>query len=447
MKKAVLAVVLILLLAGAGTPFISGLMMEKTLKQVFNDINQMYSDTGSDISIEISKYDRNYSSSLIEWKINLGTLKAWYGVDELIFLDRAKHGFTSVVSYTSLEKNKWFMDFVNQKLNGENPFKIRTEYNYSGVIEALITLEGFILKDGKEVYEFMPGQMATTFDKGMKHIFIEGIWEGFSVSDKFKIDEISVNSKLERLSTIIWAGDTTLATKKIEGKNAKSQFELFNVKCDYSMDVDKTGNALSFRVGYGIDSIVVDQNQIKDASIRIGINRINIEGYKEFIKIGSEVMKNAMDDMPEVSPQDNEEAKKAAEKRMASLGLQMIPVYEKLLKQGLEIQISDLKAQLSKGQIKGDITLVLRKDMTLAQFFPIIMQPGLALDIFSLKSDVSLPYELIADKKNLLHPIFPGMHTGFFVKKGNNLIHSAETRNGKLFLNDQEVKLEKAGQK
>ena len=123
MKKAVLAVVLILLLAGAGTPFMSGLMMEKTLKQVFNDINQMYSDTGSDISIEISKYDRNYSSSLIEWKINLGTLKAWYGVDELIFLDRAKHGFTSVVSYTSLEKNKWFMDFVNQKLNGEKSFQ------------------------------------------------------------------------------------------------------------------------------------------------------------------------------------------------------------------------------------------------------------------------------------------------------------------------------------
>jgi len=160
MKKAILAVVLILLLAGTGTPFLSGLMMERTLKQVFNDINQIYSDTGSDISIEISRYDRNYSSSLIEWKIKLGTLKASYGVDELILLDRAKHGFTSVVSYTSLEKNKWFMDFVNQKLNGENPFKIRTEYNYSGVIEALITLEGFILKNGNEVCEFMPGQMA-----------------------------------------------------------------------------------------------------------------------------------------------------------------------------------------------------------------------------------------------------------------------------------------------
>jgi hypothetical protein len=121
-------------------------------------------------------------------------------------------------------------------------------------------------------------------------------------------------------------------------------------------------------------------------------------------------------------------------------------VYEKLLKQGLELQISDLKAQLSQGQIKGNMTLGLRKDMTLAQFFPIIVQPGLALDIFSLKSDLILPYELIADKKNLLHPIFPGMQTGFFVKKGNNLIHSAETRNGKLFLNGQEVELEKAGQ-
>jgi len=251
-----------------------------------------------------------------------------------------------------------------------------------------------------------------------------------------------VNSKLEKFSTIIWAGDTTLVTKKIKGKNAKNQFELSNVKCDYSMDVEKTGNALSFSVGYGIDNIVVDQNQIKDASIRIGINRINIEGYRESFKIGSLVMKNTMNKMPEVSPQDNEEAKKAAEKLMASLGLQMIPVYEKLLKQGLEIQISDLKAQLSQGQIKGDITLGLRKDMTLAQFFPIMIQPGLILDVFSLKSNVSLPYELIADKKNLLHPIFPGMQTGLFVKKGNNLIHSAETRNGKLLLNGQEVKLE-----
>ena len=67
MKKAISAVVLILVLAGAGAPFISGVITERTLKQVFNDINQMYSEAGSDISLEISRYDRNYASSQIEF--------------------------------------------------------------------------------------------------------------------------------------------------------------------------------------------------------------------------------------------------------------------------------------------------------------------------------------------------------------------------------------------
>jgi hypothetical protein len=84
--------------------------------------------------------------------------------------------------------------------------------------------------------------------------------------------------------------------------------------------------------------------------------------------------------------------------------------------------------------------------MTLAQFIPIMIQPELALDVFSLKSKVSLPYELIGDQENLLHPMFPGMQTGLFVREENNLIHSAETRNGKLFLNGQEVTLAGVGQ-
>ena len=67
----------------------------------------------------------------------------------------------------------------------------------------------------------------------------------------------------------------------------------------------------------------------------------------------------------------------------------MLTAYERLLKKGLELQISDLHAQLPAGEIKGDVVLSLNKDMTFAQFIPLWQQPELILDIFSLQSEVS----------------------------------------------------------
>ena len=128
MKKIIIGILLLIAIAGVGAPFVNGLMMEKIIKQSFKNLNTMYSDIGSGVSIEIMKYDRNFHSTEIEWKMIFGSLSAIYGVDEIIFLDRASHRFTGVVSKTSLEKNQWFSDFVNIKLEGKNPLAITTEY-------------------------------------------------------------------------------------------------------------------------------------------------------------------------------------------------------------------------------------------------------------------------------------------------------------------------------
>jgi len=60
---------------------------------------------------------------------------------------------------------------------------------------------------------------------------------------------------------------------------------------------------------------------------------------------------------------------------------------------------------------------------------------------FSLKSDLVLPVELVGENPKLLQPVFPGMKTGLFVRKGEDMIHHAETRTGKLFCNGHEVRL------
>jgi len=137
MKK-IVAVVLLILIIAAGAPFINGLLLEKTIRNVFEEANSMYTESGFDYSLEIIDYDRNFLTSDIEWKINFGSLKALYGIEEMIFTEHARHGYIKVVSNTSFEKNEWFQRFIENKLQGENPFTITTSYTLFGDIESVV---------------------------------------------------------------------------------------------------------------------------------------------------------------------------------------------------------------------------------------------------------------------------------------------------------------------
>ncbi len=441
MKKVVAVIIVILLLAGFGTPVFSGIMMERTVKQLFSQINQMYAEAGTDLTCELIDYDRSLFSSEIIWKINLGTLKTFYGTGDIVFVDRAEHGFTRFVSKTSLEKNQWYLDFVEQKLDGKHPLDIHTEYQYIGDIQTTITLDGFDWEKADEVFACMPGQLALTIDKNLRHFDSKGTWEGFSVADQFTVRQVSMDSQLEKFSTYIWDGHFAFSAENIQAENKKGRFELSNVKGEYSLDFEKEEKTLSVKAGFGVDSIMGAQNQIKDAFIQFGVNHIDSDAFEEFMELYSQITARIMSEWPEDSSKNPEKTKKDMQKRFAMLGLQMAGAYEKLLKQGLELQLSDLKATLPQGRINGNISLGLKKDMTLVQFAPLAVQPSLALDIFSLKSDFTLPVELVGENPKLLQPVFPGMQTGLFVKKGDNVIHHAETQNGKLFLNGRELRL------
>jgi uncharacterized protein YdgA (DUF945 family) len=438
MKKMSVVIGLIILLAYVGTPFFRGLMMEQILRQSFDEINQRQAEAGSDISVEIQEYDRHVFSSQVEWKINPGVLKSLYGLEEIVLIDRADHGFSSVVSKTSLEKNKWFMDVVNHKLDGKNPLDIQTEYKISGEIESRIALQGFVFKEGRDLIEIKPGQMVVRLDKGIKNIFSEMTWAGCSVPGKMTMEGLSHHLQVERISTHIWNGCFAYGIKKIKSSNGKKPFEMTKMACDTTMDFDEPENKLSLVLGLGMGSVISDRDWIKDGAFKIRINNIDAQAYENFMVLYSRVVKDFMDTFAP-GEMHTDTIQKAIEKQMASKGFQLAGASEKLLKKGLEIQVSGIKAQLPQGNIKGDIILSLNKDMTLARFVPIIMQPKAALDVFYLKSDFRFPGQLIGDNPMLLSPIYSGMQTGLFLQRGENMIHKAETRDGKVWLNGKPV--------
>ncbi len=440
MKKAIIGVLLLLIIAGVGAPFVSGLMMEKVVKRSFSDLNKMYADAGYDVTVEVVKYDRKYASSEIEWKVNLGSLKAVYGIDEIIFIDRADHQYTGVVTRTSLEKNKWFTDFVSNKLNGKNPLAIVTEYKLSGDIHSAIALEAFSLPVRGEMVEIKTGKADFSFDKDLVNFTSEASWQGFSVADKLKVDGVSAASSLEKISTYIWDGEFSFGVERAKITGRVEQFELVNFKGDYSLDVDKEENTVSVVASFGADHVLADHDKVDDAFVRIGVVNLDIPGFEDFMKLYAKMTNNILKDI-NAAGNDPEILKKILKQQVVRSQFQMLTAYEGLMKQGLEIQISDLHAVLPQGEVKGDAALSLNKDMTFAQFVPLQQQPELLLDIFSLHSDVSFPAELVGDNPVLLEPIYPGMKTGLFVRDGENLVHKAETQDGKLYLNGQEVSL------
>jgi uncharacterized protein YdgA (DUF945 family) len=440
MKKIGIAIAFIILLAGIGSPFFSGMMMERVVTKSFKDINKMYADRGSDIALEIIRYDRKYMSSEIEWKINLGYLNTFYGINDIVLVEHADHSIFGVTAKTSLEKNKWFADWVANKLDGKNPLDIETRYEILGNIESTLSLKGFSLTENDEVIDILPAQLSVRSDMDFKKFTSHGSWDGLSVPEKLTVDAISFDSTIDKVSNYIWQGDTSITATQGTLDDDQNHVAFSNFKCRYNMDYDKEQKSLSIGMEYGIDSFKTQEDEISDAFIRLGINKMDAQGYEDFLKYYSMEMNNIMKKYVE-SQQTPYEMSQAMEDELLKIGPRLIGPAEQLLKKGLEIEIAGLKAQLPQGKIKGDLSLSLNKDMTMAQFIPIVMQPGAALDIFSLKSNLTLPSQLTGDNPALLAPSFEGMETGLFIKDGKNLIHTAETRDGKLFVNEKEVML------
>lgn len=442
MKKWMGAGFLVLVLAAAGIPFARGIAVKGIVNDAVRDINRVYQDSGMDMNVNVLSYDRNFFTSRIEWELDLGTLSSLYGIDSIKFTENVDHGFVQTVSHTSLEKNQWYSDFVDQKLSGQDPLSIVNTYQVSGAMESSWTVEEFsFVRQGKTV-EVNPGHMTVNLDKGLDHIRSDVKWEGMTVPKEFGMENLTMTSGMKHISGRIWDGNTSCRIEKVRAADGETRLELDQLAWEVTPSFDKTANAVSIEVMYGAGRIQADGQNIDDASMKVAVNHVDADRYKAFLKLWSEAVAGILANVDPNALRNNGRINKAVERRMDRAGTRMAAACEKLLTKGLEIRISDVQAKFPQGDVNGNIMLKLKKDMTFMQFLSVAVQPSAALDIFSLKSDFRLPYQMAGRQKTLLSPVYPGMQTGFFVKQGEDLVHKAETRDGKLFLNGKEVRLQ-----
>lgn len=438
MKKIIISVVCILIVFAGLTPFVNGLVMKTVVENARQNLNTIYSDTGYDVSIEINTYDRGYSTSQIEWKIDLGAFSTIYGIEEIILVERVSHGFTGVKSQTSLEKNTWFTNIINTKFSGINPLHITTEYTLLGNITSTIGLDPFSFEVEEDVLEVKAGEVVISSDKELKKFVIEADWQGLAVQDKVKVEGVGISSVLEMISSFIWHGNISSEVKKISFNSPKEDGELVGLKSEYVLNYEQDINRLSLGMELGVDTIVAGQNTIDNALIKFAVNKIDAQGYEELMKIYTSTISSVMTEINS-SEEDPEALKAAMEAKMAMVGLKMITACEKILKKGLELQISELQMKVPEGDISGNLKITLEEDMTFTQFIPMMNQPALAFDVLSLQSEASIPTLLVGENPMLISPLMEGMQTGLFIQEDDKLVHEARTREGKLYINGEQV--------
>lgn len=440
MKKFLAAIVALLIAAGVSAPYVSGLVAEREIRDIIAKTNKLYADTALGITAEITQYKRGYSSSEVEWKVNLGTMSSLYGVKELLFQDQIKHEMTGVVATTSLAKNAQYQEFIKSKLAGKDPVHITTRYSLTGKMETTFVLDAFSLPDGEQTLNIKPARFVGTGDKELKHFVMDGAWEGMAVNGMGSLDTVSMKGDMTMESIYLGTGSVAMVVKGFKIEDPKEPIALANLIINYSLAHDKSANKLSGKVEYGADSLSVGEKKIEKAFVRLAMNGINATAYEELMRLYMSAFNKIVTEAGG-NAQDPEQLGQAFEQQMGQIGMQLMGPAEKMLTKGLELQISDLHVTLPEGEVTGNVSMGLAKDMTFAQFMPLVNQPELAMQIFTLKSNCSLPTKLLGDDPTLLEPAFPGMQTGAFVVRGDRAEHKAEIKDGKLLLNDKEVQL------
>ncbi|WP_136795317.1 DUF945 family protein [Desulfosediminicola ganghwensis] len=440
MKKIAIGIVLILAIAACCMPFVNGIIMEKGFNRCLDELNRMYTESGTNASATLVRYERGFLNSEIEWKLNLGDLKALYGIDEIILLERAEHGFTDVTSYSSLEKNDWYLKFIEEKLGGKEPVSLVTTYAVTGDIHSEIDISAFSLAVEDQTIEVQPGSMSFDTDLQLDSFVMTGDWGGAAIPGTVAMNNVAFSSDVTKISTYIWEGVTALRVASITAEEQAQKIAMTDLSVEYGVEYDQEKKALAIEALYGVEEISDGVEKVENATVTIGAKGVDGAAYEEAMRLYLELAGKLFTDISTVGD-DPKALERVLQDKMMNYGLQLMAIYEKFLKEGFEVYVKDMSATLPQGDLSGGVVLKMKKDLTMAQIMPMMNDPEMIFEYLDYTSDFVMPSVLAENKAQMITPLLPGMSKGFFVEEGETLKHHAETREQKLYLNGEQVNL------
>ena len=428
----------LLLLAGLGFPFIKGMVLERAVRQSIDELNQDYTGEAHGTRIEILAWDKGWKRSTVTWRIQSAALSAASGIDHLILVDGVDHGYSSkIVSATDFTKNSWYKKGMERFLDGKNPLTVQTMYTLAGDIRSKVNIKAFSTIRGTDAIAVKSGSAVVQWQQKEKRLNAQLLWDGFKIDGKLGLGKVKLTASVAKTDRLIWEGtnDFSIDSAIMTHDDHSRSFKNFSAR--YTISYNETNTTVSIHAKAGLDLLASGREDIRNMGVTLELKNLDSRAIERIIE------SNRMETSDWVTILSHSKGPdQVVQNWLEGLRQALTDNWELFLKKGCEVHIKGLTATLVEGNISADMSLGLKKSMTLTGFLPVLMRPSKIADIFLLDSRISIPYQLVGYKPYLLEPFLDIMPTGLFVGDGPDLVHQAQIRNGKLFLNQQEVVLE-----
>lgn len=440
-KKGIISGIILaclLLSAGLGFPFFKGIFLERAVRQSIDELKQDYSEGAHGAKIEILAWDKGWKTSTIKWRVQSAALTAASGIDHLILVDRVDHGYSpKIISSTDFTKNAWYKNGMDRYLDGKNPLTVQTVYTLAGDIRSKVNIKAFTIIRDTDAIAVMSGSAVVQWQQEKKRLNVQLLWDGFKIDGKLELGMVKFTAGVAKTDRLIWEGtnDLSIDSAILTQDDRSRSFEKLSAR--YTISYNETNSTVSIHAKAGVDLLASGREDIRDMGVTLELKNLDSRALEQIVKSNRMEASDWAAILSRYKGPDQ-----VVQHRIEGLRKALTDNWELFLKKGCEVQIKGLTATLVEGNISADLSLGLKKSMTLTGFLPVLLQPSRITDIFALSSRVKIPYQLVGYRPYLLEPFWDLMPTGLFVGKGPDLVHQAQIRDGKLFLNQQEVVLE-----
>jgi len=403
MKKIIIIPVVLLVAAFIGMPYIVGKVAEKASYEIVAKTNQ-----DSDIygTTEITEYQRSFRSTKSSFSYSPPdsfTELGWvYG--DIKYQCDGSHGVLSYSYSCNLLQVGQYVEFINEHLNGIDPFSIEGQISVFGKITQLIKVDSFSIEEDDGKLEFKGASIESITDGKLRDYILDGEFKGLVFSNDETqgiIEKSTLSGDIYITDDKLQFGDIKIDLNKIDLKSEQGNKHLIFKNVLVTTSSKEKGENVDVNLQFDANKLSITENQVSH----------DIDNFELGLELTG-LDRNAVVELNEISKELSTNTELTPEQ-----SLQFLPVVEKLLKKGLILSF-DIKTDYQGETAYGDLNVNFIDNMTLAESSALMFNPESILDKLIVKSTTKIPNSIIVTKPELKFlleesPLYKAAGSGF----------------------------------
>jgi uncharacterized protein YdgA (DUF945 family) len=388
LKKPIIVLIILAIALVVGAPYITGKVAETETQKM---VDRAKEDPALYGKIDIVSYDRGYRSTNAKYSYTppafLGTI--FESDTPIEYTCDSEHGILGIDYLCKLEGSNAYTDFVSEKLEGKDPLSMYGSVSVFGGITQ--TLEVEAIKDLD-----IDGQLISTpnalisveTDNEMKAFNIDGRSEAFNFEDSdsaISIGEFSFKGDIGAVAELVYAGDFDMSLENFKLKDDGNDIALTGMTWS-SKNVENGDNIDSYGVAKiaSIEMSDASMESVEDVKVEFEFNGIDTAALAEYQAFSMKIQREMLSSIetgqePELDP---------------NMMLQMLPIFESMLKPGLEINMA-FDAKLNGTDNSLALESKLLEPLTFTQMAMFVTNTEEALKRLDIKLNTALAKSFI----------------------------------------------------